>query len=162
MPDGAPPDAPGAFRLGPDGHARPRERDVAMLYDLLLGREAEGVGVLRDHAGQPFATTLRTFLASDEFRLFVLEPLARGEALRHAQPGPRPAQVEWLLGRTVLDAPTVAALRRAGSWEAFFAVLLPLRGFLPEQAPHPPASLHERLRQVERLLDGLLAELAAS
>ena len=122
------------FLLREAARERPSEADVAMLYELFLGRSAENAFVLSNHCQQPFATALRVFLDSREFFDAVVGPLGRGEALcyRERSPAPPPEQVAWLLERTLLDEPTRTALRQVATWEAFFTVLLGLDGFLGE------------------------------
>ena len=130
----AAPATPRVFLLRETAAQGHSEADIAMLYELFLGRSAESAFVLSNHCQQPFATALRVFLDSREFFDAVVGPLGRGEALSYGERGstPRPGQVAWLLERTLLDEPTRTALRQAATWEAFFTVLLGLDGFLGE------------------------------
>ncbi len=120
------------FALAEGAYQRGTDYDIVMLYQVLLGRNPESSQVIMEHRSNTLDRAFHTFVNSDEFRDSVLGPIGRSEPVRRHDIVPRPSteHLNWLFNRTVLDEADRAALRAADSWNAFFASLLGMEGFM--------------------------------
>jgi len=85
---------------------------VESLYKLILGRPPESVRIADDSFGQSAEAILATLVASDEFRIRVLEPILRSN----------PPDRSWLAGSQA-DAGAADALTAAGAPNTTFLSL---------------------------------------
>jgi len=105
---------------------------MAMCYEVLLGRQRENEAVLHDRAHLSPEQFVTSIIESAEFRMAVIEPLAKGLGLpKNRFPGkPSAAQRYWAADRLPMLAPTADRIMAAETWEMLVSALVEDRYFM--------------------------------
>src|ERR1700720_685492 len=81
---GTAPNTANIVSFSPSSERLAGDYDVLMGYQIFLGRNPESSFVIQEKKSQPIKEMVRRFLASQEFRDLVAQPLARGATLVHS------------------------------------------------------------------------------
>jgi hypothetical protein len=96
--------------------------DVAMAYELFLGRSPENSTAINSHKQRRFDDMIKTFIRSEEFSTATYNNLAAGNPVSRPDNTRSPSrqQMSWITKKMILTEEERNDLYTSDSWESFF------------------------------------------
>jgi hypothetical protein len=100
--------------------------DVAMAYELFLGRSPENSAAINSHKQRRFDDMIKAFVGSGEFSAATYQNLIAGHPISRPDNTRSPSrqQMSWITKKMILTEEERNSLYASESWESFFNKLL--------------------------------------